>query len=339
MRLISTDEYNETTMQLARPIYDKYSRVLLAAGRTIHPVYLSKMEQMGIRYLMIEDAVSEGITMEEVIDSSDWMQSIIIMEKVFNQLEQNGKILINELHKLATRLVHEVSIRKTIILFPTSSLALELGKYAHAVNTAVLSLHLAKKKLIAPSHMKDIAIGALIHDIGKIMTKELENHPTEGYNLIKKERDINLLIAHCSYQHHERVDGQGFPRKLQGNQIHEYAQLVSISSMYDNLLSEKKLKPHEAIEYIMTLAGSYFSNELVTLFVNEVPSYIPGTKVILTNDREAIVTQIRGSIQRPFIRYLDTDEELSLVNHPTLFIQQVIEKEIVLQDREIEDKN
>jgi len=336
MRLISTDEYNEFTMQLARPIYDKHSRVLLAAGRTIHPIYLEKMETMGVRYLMVEDAVSKGITMEEVVDSSDWMQAIVVMEKVYAEVEKSGEILINELHKLAARLIHEVSSRKTIILFPTSSLALELGKYAHAVNTTILALHLAKKKLIAPSHMKEIAIGALIHDIGKIMTKELENHPTEGYNLIKKNRDINLLIAHCAYQHHERVDGQGYPRKLKDNQIHEYAQLVSISSMYDNLLSEKKLKPHEAMEYIMTLAGTYFSNELVTLFVNEVPSYIPGTKVILNNDREAIVTQIRGSIQRPYIRYIDTNEEISLVDHPTLFIQKVIEKEIVLSEGDVE---
>ena len=76
----------------------------------------------------------------------------------------------------------------------------------------------------------------------------------------------------------------------------------------------------------MTKSGTLFSTDLVKRFVQEVPHFIPGTKVILNNGRKAIVTKVKGNLQRPFVRYLDSNEEVSLGENHTLLITEVLDK-------------
>lgn len=327
MRLITIDDYNPKTMQLARPVFDKYKRVLLAAGRTIHPTYLEKLKQMDIHYLFIEDAVSFGITMDEVLDMPTWLDAIGILQHAFQSIKKKEEFPIREIQRLASKVVEETVKRKAIVLVPTSYLAEELRLYAHSVNVALLTIQLAKMKHFSPIQLRDLAVGALLHDIGKVLTKDYEKHPSAGFEFLRKQREVSLLSAHMSYQHHETFDGAGYPRGLKEDQVHEFAQICAIANGYENALSQKKMAPHEAIEWIMTKNGTEYSLELVKLFVQGVPMYIPGSKVLLNNRRVAIVTKVVGNLQRPFVRYIDDNQEVSLAENHTLLIVEVIKNE------------
>lgn len=331
MRLISIDEYNPKLMQLARPIFDKQKRVLLGAGRTIHPAYLKRMIEMDIRYLFVEDAASFGITMEEMVDFPTWMDAIDALDRVYQAVLKKGDLPIRDLQKQVTLLINEVSKRKAIVLIPTSSLAEELREYAHSVNVALLSLQLAKKLGISQMLIKDLALGCLLHDIGKVLSSETEHHARVGFEYLRKIREVSLLAAHVSYQHHEAIDGSGEPRGLGEKEIHEFAQICAIANMYENSISKDGLPPHEVMEYIMTKSETVFSAELISLFMQQVPSYIPGTKVKLNNGKNGIVTRILGNIQRPYVRFEDNNEEVSLAKHPTLLITEVIKEKSPLE--------
>lgn len=324
MRLIHIDEYDPKLMQLARPIFDKQKRVLLGAGRSIHPTYLKKMMELDINYLFIEEAKSFGISLEEMLDLPTWMDAINTLQNAFQAASQNKELPIRELQRQCLKLVDEVSKRKALCLIPTTSLAKELRPYAHAVNVTMLSLQVAKKLLISQIQLKDLALGCMLHDIGKVIASENESHTVAGFEYLRKIKEINLLAAHVAYQHHELFDGTGEPRGLVDKEIHEFAQICSIADLYENMISKEGLPPHEAMEYIMTKSGTMFSTELLNVFVQQVPSYIPGTEVLLNNGRNGIVTKIIGSMQRPYIRYLDTGEEFSLANHNTLLISKVL---------------
>lgn len=324
MRLIHIDEYDPKLMQLARPIFDKQKRVLLSAGRSIHPTYLKKLMELDINYLFVEEMKSFGITLEEMLDLPTWMDAIDTLQNTFQAANQKAELPIRELQKQVIKLVDEVSKRKALCLIPTTSLADELRSYAHAVNVTLLSLQMAKNMMISQMQLKDLALGCLLHDIGKVLTKENESHTVVGFEYLRKIREVNLLAAHVAYQHHELFDGTGEPRGLFEKEIHEFAQICSIADLYENMISKEGLPPHEAMEYIMTKSGTMFSTELLNIFVKQVPSYIPGTEVILNNGRKGIVTKIIGNMQRPYIRYLDTEEEISLANHHTLLISKVL---------------
>lgn len=323
MRLISIDEYKPKLMQLARPIYDRQRRVLLGAGRSIHPVYLKKLIELDIRYIFVEDAVAFGITMEEMVDHPTWMDAIEAVQKAYEALSRKEELPIRDLQRQVTRLIDEVASRKALFLIPTLSLADELRAYAHTVNVTILSLQLAKKLGISQIPLKDLAMGCLLHDIGKVLVKDGENHCLVGFDYLRKVREVSLLSAHVAYQHHEAIDGSGEPRGLQGKEIHEFAQICGIANLYDNALTVEGMPPHEAMEFIMTKSGTIFSQELVNLFVQQVPYYIPGTQVILNNGRQGVITKIVGNIHRPFVRYLDTNEEISLAKDHTLLISKV----------------
>lgn len=326
MRLISIEEYSPKLMQLARPVFDKHRRVLLAAGRRIHPIYLKKLEAMDIRYLFVEDAVSFGISMEEMVDVPTWMDSIEVMREALKNVSTKEEFPLRELQRLVVKLVDEVGKRKALFLIPSSSLPEELRMYAHAVNVTLLSLQLAKKMNISQLQLKELALGTLLHDIGKLLTNDEEDHPRVGFDFLRKIREVNLLSAHVCFQHHEAINGSGRPRGLEGEQIHLFAQICAIANVYENAISKEGMPPHEAMEYIMTKSGTLFSPDLVNQFVQGVPLYIPGTGVVLNNNRKAIVTKIIDNLQRPYIRYLDSGEEISLANHHTLLVSKVIDR-------------
>ncbi|MFD2445082.1 HD-GYP domain-containing protein [Bacillus sp. CGMCC 1.16607] len=327
MRLITIDDYNEKTMQLARPVFDKQKRVLLAAGRTIHPTYLEKLKSMDIYYLFIEDAVSFGISMDEVLDMPTWIDGIGLLQQAFQSIDKKEEFPIREIGRLANLIVEETAKRKAVVLIPTTYLAEELRLYAHSVNVALLTIQLAKKKNYTPTQLRDLAVGALLHDIGKQLTHDYEQHPVAGFEFLRKIREVSLLSAHMSYQHHEAFNGSGFPRGLKEEQVHEFAQICAIANGYENALSQKNMAPHEAIEWIMTKNGTEFSMDLLTLFVQEVPMYTPGSKVLLNNGRLAIVTKVAASLQRPYVRYLDDNKEISLAENHTLLIVEVLKNE------------
>lgn len=326
MRLISIEEYNPTIMQLARPIFDKQKRVLLGAGRTIHPAYLNRIMDLDIRYLFVEDATSYGITMEEMVDIPTWMDAIDTVNRAYQAVSKKEELPIRDLQKQVIQLVEEVAKRKAIFLIPTSSLAMELREYAHSVNVTLLSLQLAKKLNISQIQVKDLALGCLLHDIGKALGYAPEHHSQSGFEYLRKIREVSLLSAHVAYQHHEALDGSGEPRGIAEKDIHEFAQVCAIANIYENCLSKEGLPPHEAMEYIMTKSGTLFSTDLISLFLQQVPSYIPGTKVKLNNGRIGIVTKILGNVQRPYIRYIETGEEISLADHHTLLITEIIDE-------------
>ncbi|WP_050614009.1 HD-GYP domain-containing protein [Bacillus testis] len=331
MRLIRLQEYETATMELARPIYDKYHRVLLAEGRTIHPAFVQKLQKLNFQYVFVEDSISQGITMEEMIDMPTWIDCITQVQDAFEKVGREGELPLRQLLQTANQLVDEVYSRGAIVLIPVTFLAEELHVYAHSVNVALLSIQLGKKKNYNRVKAGDLALGALVHDLGKVLSKTPDEHPEAGFHYLRGIKEISLMTAHMAFQHHEHEDGSGYPRGVKGPFIHEFAQICGIANLYDHLISENYYPPHIALEFIMTKAGSWFSTELVKLFVQEVPFYPPGTKVKLNTKEEAIVTKIHKNMQRPYVRLIHNNMELALVNNPSIIISKVmVEQEKIL---------
>jgi putative nucleotidyltransferase with HDIG domain len=325
MQLIDIKNYNHETMQLARPIYDRMRRVLLTAGRTIHPKLLKRIEQIGISTLIVEDAESRGITLDEMLDMPTWMDAIEVVQKAYDLTEKNQPLNVVELQKVLWKIIEEVKKRKTIYLIPCSSVAPELRSYAHSVNVTLLSIQTAKQLKYTNFELRDLGIGTLLHDIGKVKDKELREHPINGFEIIKKHREFSLLSAHVAYQHHEIVNGNGYPRGLSGDQILELPQICAIADIYENLISKNKALPHEALEIIMTKYEREYKGKIIEAFVNSIPSYIPGTKVLLSNNKKGIVIGINEYLHRPIVRLFDNRDEINLAENPSIMIRKILD--------------
>ena len=96
-------------------------------------------------------------------------------------------------------------------------------------------------------------------------------HPTSGFELIKKNRELSLLSAHIAYQHHETINGKGHPRGLSGEEILELPQVCAIANLYENLISNEGYLPHEALEIIMTKNETEYPIKIITGIYEQYP--------------------------------------------------------------------
>ena len=204
--------------------------------------------------------------------------------------------------------------------------------YQHSVNVAVLSLVLGISLNLSKNELLDLCMGALLHDIGKvfvpdgIITKEgslspdeyklIKEHPKNGYNYLSNQYCIKSSSKVVVLQHHERVDGLGYPAGLEGSKINKLAKIVAIADVYDALTSDRcyrrALCASDALEYIMANAGSIFDFEMATVFSRVIVPFPSGTIVKLSNGDVGIVQETFPNYPlRPTVKILNASDKSS----------------------------
>jgi HD-GYP domain-containing protein (c-di-GMP phosphodiesterase class II) len=160
----------------------------------------------------------------------------------------------------------------------------DFNTFTHVTNVASYGVLLAEKFGLAKGDdLEKIAKAAILHDIGKrfisasILTKPakldpderaiIETHPQRGYEELVTRGDMNFEQLMLVYQHHERVDGKGYPVGLAGDEIHPWAKMLAVVDVFDAMTGTRPYRrpatSQEAMEYISRNAGTHFDAELV----------------------------------------------------------------------------
>ena len=184
----------------------------------------------------------------------------------------------------------------------------------HALNVTIVSLLMGRSFGLDESDLLDLAVGAMLHDIGKAElptrlrhreddftaaeARAYEDHVARGVALGRKMMltpGAMLVIA----QHHEHADGTGFPMKLNADRMSPLARIVAIVNRYDRLcnpqLISRGLTPHEALSLLFAQARTRFDASILGAFIKMMGVYPPGSTVQLTDDRYAIVVGVNAS--------------------------------------------
>lgn len=177
-------------------------------------------------------------------------------------------------------------IRRNVQFFSELKLLGE-HKNIHPLNTAIFSVFLANKLEYNELQIMEIALSALLHDIGKVkltgetsdltkMTKDEESaykkHPLIGHKLIKTELKLSENIARVALQHHERMDGTGWPYGISSTMISEYAQIIAVCNHFDNMTSSatnlEVSNFREALRALLKAGSRAFSPKPLYAFVH-----------------------------------------------------------------------
>jgi len=160
----------------------------------------------------------------------------------------------------------------------------------HARSVSKISGAISKAMGLTKKEIEETAMTGLVHDIGhigierRVILKEgtltpqeyelIKSHPVIGYEVINSINQIKD-IAGVVRQHHERIDGSGYPAGLSGNNIHKAARIISIAEAYDSMVSEHSYKrpvsKEAAIAELMHNRGGQFDAEIVEVFVKMNP--------------------------------------------------------------------
>jgi HD-GYP domain-containing protein (c-di-GMP phosphodiesterase class II) len=185
---------------------------------------------------------------------------------------------------------------------------------AHAMNVTVISLLMGRVFGLGDDEMLDLGLGALMHDVGKIDLPERLRHADERFC----KEDMAVYRDHVAHgvlqgrrmgmkpgallvlaQHHEHVDGTGFPLKLKQERLSAAARIVALVNRYDNLCNPPSLAnaltPHEALSLLFAQARSQFDASMLNSFIRMMGVYPAGSVVQLTDDRYALVMSVNST--------------------------------------------
>lgn len=186
--------------------------------------------------------------------------------------------------------------------------------YYHSLNVTVLAMMLAKELKAPAEAIKSLGVGALFHDIGKVEIPDrvlrkidplthaeqqlMQQHVVYGLEIGKKLELSGEVMAVVA-QHHEHVDGSGYPRGLQGNQISLLARIVTIVNAYDNLCNPpnpaKAMTPHEALSVMYAQQRAHFDANALSVFIRCMGVYPPGSIVVLSNETIGMVVAVNST--------------------------------------------
>lgn len=148
---------------------------------------------------------------------------------------------------------------------------------------------------------------------GKLTNEEfadMKNHTTLGYETLCKFESLDEEVKIVSLQHHERLDGSGYPKGLKGNEIHLFAKIVAIADVYDALTSERCyrriMSNYKAYDIIKSDVETKFDKQIFDNLLQSVAIYPNGVIVKLSDGTHGIVKkQNIDNRFRPVIRVID----------------------------------
>ncbi|MEH0167211.1 HD-GYP domain-containing protein [Roseateles microcysteis] len=186
--------------------------------------------------------------------------------------------------------------------------------YFHALNVTIMAMMLAKEMKAPAAAVRLIGLGALLHDIGKVDIPDrilrkgapwtlaefgvVQLHCAKGVAIAQK-MGVSQEALRIIEQHHEHVDGSGYPMKLVGAQLNLLSKIVALANTYDNLCNpvdlQRALTPHEALSTMYGQRRGQFDAAAMTTFVRCVGIYPPGTIVALSNGTLGMVVTVNSS--------------------------------------------
>ena len=157
--------------------------------------------------------------------------------------------------------------------------------YTHCVNVFIYAVGFAAYLDLKQKDIHTIGMAAILHDLGKkdipneIVNKNgkltddefeiMKNHPSLGVKILKSLGETNKLLFDLIEQHHEKLDGSGYPYGLKSDEIHLFSQILSISDIFDALTTKRSYKDALNSYRALTIMSSQMSNELNSKLFNK----------------------------------------------------------------------
>ncbi len=341
-------------MTLGKNIYTDSGKILLSAGTQLKAGYIERLNELGISDIYIETEETSDIAIDDVIREQNRFEAKKIIRQTMKNIQVGKYIPTQEIFHAVDNILDDLLNTREIMVNLSDIRSMDDYTFGHCVNVCVLSLITGIAMNYNKEQLRNLGIGAILHDIGKTaIDKELlnkpssltdeeykviQNHTVLGYKILKKYPMISGFSTMVALMHHERYDGTGYPLGKGGQAIHEFSRIVAIADVYDALTSDrvykKKVLPHRAIEYLISMGNHQFDYEIVKKFIAHIANYPIGTIIRLNTGALAIVIDVdKDCPSRPIVRYLNNNtvdkgkkfKEIKLVDYPSITITEVLE--------------
>ncbi|MFC4776351.1 HD-GYP domain-containing protein [Paenibacillus sp. GCM10023252] len=328
-------------MKLAKKIFSQEGLVLLGENVELSSRLITRLAESGIQYVYVADPRTQDVILPEVISDETLRFALKEIRTNFRSMmnrpaQRKGvtyPYIAQPFKEMMNLIIDDLSSHHDAMIMLMDMGIVDHYLFQHSLNVCIYTTMLGMAHGYTRDELMMLGMGALLHDIGKTqiavdvlkkpgsLTKDefeqMKQHAEIGYRLLKDEPNVPLVVAHCAYQHHERLDGSGYPRGIRGNEIHDFAKWIGLVDSYDamttNRVYRSPMLPHHAVELLYAGTGTLYEQHMVQQFRDKVAIYPLGITVMLHTGEKGIVVDLNSSYpHRPIVRvlYNEAGEEL-----------------------------
>jgi len=310
MKKVTLDKL-EPGMKLAKDIILDDGRFLLLKGFTLKERYLEKIRLYDIPYVYVENEIEKIEYFSEEVIYSETYHTV---KNVMKAVRKGDDVDVGSINETVSEIIQSIINNDNVFMKLTGIRDIDNYTYLHSVDVCIYSLIAGKTMNLSAEELNNLALGAILHDIGKckiplnILNKParlteseyelIKKHSEYGYEIVKRTPGLNDEIANIVLHHHEHWDGDGYPHGLKGDEIDLLSRIVAIADVYDALTADrvyrKRFMPHEAAEYIIANSGTQFDSQIIRVFIDSIAVYPADIIVMLNTGEIARVVESKG---------------------------------------------
>lgn len=315
---------------LGHTIYDDSGMAIIQKGDELTQPVLQYLSNFGFRRLYIHTEEKRPTDYQDVVPAEIKRHALDILGDTFQGIrEKKGWDSLQREARKVENLVEEILdhlyTQKYLVADLMNIKCLNRYMLEHSLNVGVLGAIIGKNYQFARAQVREILMAGLFHDVGKLFigedilnkpdyldseeAEEMRKHPEYGYQILVNRYHTALPIAMGSLGHHERWNGTGYPRKLQGNNIPLYGRIIAAIDVFDAMTSDRVYRrklPHAGVlSYLKRLAGIYFDPEVIAVIERSIYPYPTGSIVRLSTHENAVVVENNpGATHSPVVQVI-----------------------------------
>ena len=316
-------------MKMDQSVVDRLGRNLVTRGAVLDEYVIESLLKLGVMNVYIQEG--EDDPEEEKVNISLAAQANI--EKLYTE-DRSKVALSNDVRKRISYGIQSIysntdtanlasttaSITNDLLnaIDQNNAIAIDIGElktsdeytFKHSVDVATIAMILAKQQGLSKQEIFEIGVAGLLHDVGKtkvpleILNKPgrldeeefaiMRQHSVYGYRMVTDKPDFSPAVAMGVLQHHEKINGAGYPMGVDESKISPYAKILSVADIYDALITERPYKQafsqRDAVEMIMSMTHE-LDMKAMKSFLESMILYPVGSIVDLSNGEKAKVVK------------------------------------------------
>jgi HD-GYP domain-containing protein (c-di-GMP phosphodiesterase class II) len=331
LRIVTLDD-QVVGERLGHTIFGPNGRLLLHAGVRLTPDYVKVLRARGYLSIALHDPMAWSAAPVDALRDETRAKANAAVARALESIGEPRRDAMAAVRRVVDEIIADIGANASLAYTVSALRSVQDGLFTHSVNVCAYSIILASMLALEREDLRHLGVGALLHDVGKIYYLDLVNkpgplepaeferikqHTTDGFQLLRGQDGIHLLAAHMAFQHHERLDGQGYPRGLPADRIHAWARVAAVADVYDTITGDRPygagLPPVAAMgELRQAGTAGQLDPGLVRYLSQRVAAYPEGSILLLESGELAVVVgQSEKGAEQPRVRVL-TDGKLKL---------------------------
>ncbi|HPN30989.1 MAG TPA: HD-GYP domain-containing protein [bacterium] len=252
----------------------------------------------------------------------DWM---ISTSQVLRDLSTGAKVDKNTILNIVDRIVMVAPQNKSLLLSIVQERETEEYVYGHSLNMSIISVIIGEALKYNNANLRLLGISALLCDIGMLKIPKhirekqialtpsdvqlIKTHPVHSNKIIANYGQFPEVIAEAALQLHENFDGTGYPLGKKGEEIHEYAKIISIADSFDAMTKKRSFRkekvPHNVMKELLKMVEKKFDPRIMKIFLMHMAIYPVGSLTQLDSKELGLVVAVNDSAPlKPIIKIL-----------------------------------